>query len=238
MRPLVDEGLLDPAILTDEAVRPADNDAATNRPSRSAIRQAGALLDEAGWTTGNDGVRRNAAGETLRLTIIQFNPQYDRVINPFIENLNLIGVQGKLERIDTAQYVERRRSGDFDLANQGFDMGFEPSIGLEQWFASKTADDSSRNLMRLRDPAIDRLIGHVIAAQTLEDLKTSVRALDRALRALGFDIPLWYNPETWVAYYDFYRHPENLPPLQVGELDFWWYDAEAAAALKAAGALK
>ncbi len=238
LRPLVDEGLLDPAILTDEAVRPADNDGATNRPSRSAIRAAGALLDEAGWTTGNDGVRRNAAGETLRLTIIQFNPQYDRVINPFIENLNLIGVQGKLERIDTAQYVERRRSGDFDLANQGFDMGFEPSIGLEQWFASKTADDSSRNLMRLRDPAIDRLIGHVIAAQTLEDLKTSVRALDRALRALGFDIPLWYNPETWVAYYDFYRHPENLPPLQVGELDFWWYDAEAAAALKAAGALK
>lgn len=237
LRPIVEEGLLDAAILTDEAVVPVEHDAATIRPARGIIRAAGALLEEAGWTIGSDGLRRNAAGEALTLVIIQYNPLYDRVINPFIENLNLLGVQAKLERIDTAQYVERRRSGDFDLTNQGFDMGFEPSIGLEQWFASKTADDSSRNLMRLRSPAVDRLIGNVIAARTLDELKTSVHALDRTLRAVGFDIPLWYNPETWVAYYDYYRHPENLPPLAVGELDFWWYDAEAVARLKAAGAL-
>ena len=236
LKPLVDEGLLDPSILTDEAKVPVDHDAATNRPSRRIIRQASALLEDAGWTIGDDGLRRNSNGEVLSLTIIQFSPIYDRFINPFIENLRLIGVQGTLERVDTSQYVERRRKGDFDLANQGFDMGFEPSIGLEQWFASKTADDSSRNLMRLRNPGIDRLIGHAIAASTLDELKTAVHALDRALRAEVFDIPLWYNPKTWVAYYDFYRHPENLPPLQVGELDFWWYDAEAAERLKAQGA--
>lgn len=115
-------------------------------------------------------------------------------------------------------------------------MDFEPSGGLEQWFGSKTADDSSRNLMRLRDAGIDRLIGHVVGATKIEDLKTAVHALDRALRAKVFDIPLWYNPDTWVAYYDFYRHPDALPPLQVGELDFWWYDAEAAETLKAQGA--
>ncbi|MDI3338489.1 extracellular solute-binding protein [Defluviimonas aestuarii] len=236
LKPLVDEGLLGPAILTEDAKVPVTHDETANRPSRSLIRQASKLLDEAGWATGNDGIRRNDKGETLELTIIQFSPTYDRFVNPFIENLALIGVQGKLDRIDISQYVERRRKGDFDLANQGFDLGFEPSGGLEQWFGSKTADDSSRNLMRLRNPAIDRLITHVVAAQSLDDLKTSVHALDRALRAVGFDIPLWYLPATWVAYYDYYRHPENLPPLSVGELDFWWYDAEAAERLKAAGA--
>ena len=181
-------------------------------------------------------MRRNANGEPLTLTIIQYNPLFDRTVNPFVENLEAIGVRGTLERVDTAQYIERRRKGDFDLANQGFDMPFEPSIGLEQWFASKTADDSSRNLMRLRNPAIDRLITHVIGTTTLEDLTVSVHALDRALRAAQFDIPLWYNDETWIAYYDMYRHPENLPPLAVGQLDFWWYDAEAAERLRAAGA--
>lgn len=236
LKPLVDEGLLDAAILTAEAVVPAEYDPGTNQPDRRAIRAAGALLDEAGWTAGSDGLRRNDKGEVLSLTIIQFNPLYDRVVNPFLENLRLLGIQGKLERVDTAQYVERRRKGDFDLANQAFDMGFEPSVGLEQWFGSKTADDSSRNLMRLRDPAIDRLIAAVVAAQTLDELHTTVHALDRALRFTGFDIPLWYNAESWVAYYDFYRHPEKLPPLQVGELDFWWYDADKAAELKAAGA--
>lgn len=236
LKPLVDKGLLDAAILTDDAAAPPENAAATNRPERGNARAAAALLEEAGWKTGSDGIRRNDKGEVLSLTIIQYNPFYDKVVNPFIENLKLIGVQAKLERVDTAQYVERRRKGDFDLANQAFDMNFEPSIGLEQWFGSKTADDSSRNLMRLRDPAVDALIGDVIAAKTVEELTTSVHALDRALRAKAFDIPLWYNPDNWVAYYDFYRHPDTLPPLQVGQLDFWWYDADKAAELKAAGA--
>ncbi len=236
LQPLVDDGLLDAAILTDAASVPQEYGDATNRPDRKAIRAAGALLDEAGWKTGSDGMRRNDKGEPLTLTIIQYNPFYDKVINPFIENLKLMGVQARLERVDTAQYVERRRSGDFDLANQAFDMGFEPSGGLEQWFGSKTADNSSRNLMRLRNPAIDRLVGDVVAAKTLDDLHTAVHALDRALRFVGFDIPLWYNAENWVAYYDFYRHPDTLPPLQVGQLDFWWYDADKAAELKAAGA--
>jgi len=236
LKPLVDKGLLDAAILTDDAAAPPENAAATNRPERRNARAAAALLEEAGWKTGSDGIRRNDKGEVLSLTIIQYNPFYDKVVNPFIENLKLIGVQAKLERVDTAQYVERRRKGDFDLANQAFDMNFEPSIGLEQWFGSKTADDSSRNLMRLRDPAVDALIGDVIAAKTVEELTTSVHALDRALRAKAFDIPLWYNPDNWVAYYDFYRHPDTLPPLQVGQLDFWWYDADKAAELKAAGA--
>lgn len=236
LKPLVDEGLLDPAILTDEAWLPEEQPAASNRPSRSVLRAAGALLDEAGWTTGADGLRRNAAGEVLSLTMIQFNPQYDRVINPWIENLKALGVQATLQRIETAQYVERRRRGDFDMTTQLFDMSFEPSIGLEQWFASKTADNSSRNLMRLRNPAIDRLITHIVGASTLDDLRTGVHALDRALRLIGFDVPLWYNGDRWVAYYDMYRHPDELPPLAVGELDFWWYDAEAAERLRAAGA--
>lgn len=238
LKPLVDEGLLDPSVLTAEASVPPEYADATNRPDRTAVRAAAALLDEAGWKTGGDGIRRNDKGEVLALTIIQYNPFYDKVISPFIENLKLIGVQAKLERVDTSQYVERRRKGDFDLANQAFDMGFEPSVGLEQWFGSKTADESSRNLMRLRDPAIDRLVTAVVGTKTIEDLKTSVHALDRALRTVGFDIPLWYNADNWVAYYDIYRHPDKLPPLQVGQLDFWWYDADKAAELKAAGAFR
>jgi microcin C transport system substrate-binding protein len=34
-----------------------------------------------------------------------------------------------------------------------------------------------------------------------------------------------------------YDHPDPLPPYATGVLDFWWYDAAKAQALKAAGAL-
>ena len=237
LQPLVDEGLLPETILTDPAVVPPVNDAAQNQPSRRVLRQATRLLSEAGWEPGNDGLVRNEAGETLEVVIIQFSPLFDRVVNPFIENLRRIGVDARLERVDNAQYVERRRSGDWDLTNHSPGQGFEPGVGLKQWFDSSTAVDSSRNLMALRDPAVDKLIDVVINAETLDDLKPSVRALDRVLRANGFWLSQWSNQEHWVAYWDMYRYPEELPPLALGILDFWWYDAEAADALRAAGAI-
>lgn len=238
LQPLVDEGLLDASILTDEPAMPYVNSADGNRPSRGTYRAAGALLEEAGWIPGDDGVRRNEAGEVLALEILSYDPNFDRILNPYIENLQQLGVQAKLERVDTAQYVENRRAGDFDMTSHSFSMGFEPGIGLEQWFASKTADDSSRNLMRLRNEAVDRIIPTVVDAETLEALETSVHALDRTLRSIGFMVPQWYKPVHTVAYFDMYGKPETIPPLDMGYLDFWWYDAEKHQALKDAGVLR
>ncbi|MFY8145214.1 MAG: extracellular solute-binding protein, partial [Rhodobacter sp.] len=68
LQPLVDQGLLPASILTDPAVvAPVSGD---RQMDRGNLRKASALLDEAGWAVGDDGLRRNAAGETLRLEII------------------------------------------------------------------------------------------------------------------------------------------------------------------------
>jgi microcin C transport system substrate-binding protein len=90
----------------------------------------------------------------------------------------------------------------------------------------------------VRNPAADRLIEVVKAADSLESLRVATRALDRVLRAEIFWIPQWYKAVHTVAYYDMYEHPENLPPYALGEMNFWWYNAEKADALKAAGVLQ
>ncbi|UWQ18934.1 extracellular solute-binding protein [Jannaschia sp. M317] len=237
LAPLVEEGLLDASILTDEAVMPPVNGADRNQPDRRTRRAALRLLNEAGWETGSDGMLRNAEGQTLDLIIIQFSPTFDRIVNPYVENLRDIGVNARLERIDRAQYIERRRSGDWDLTNQSLGQGFEPGGGLKQWFGSETAENSSRNLMALADPAVDRLIDIAIDSKDLDDVRDRLRALDRVLRAWGFWIPQWGNSEHWIASWNMFRHPDELPPLAPGVIDFWWLDAEAEAALKASGAL-
>ncbi len=237
LEPMVEEGLLDPSILTEEAVIPPTNNADRNAVDRRTRRAATRLLEEAGYTVDDDGMLRNEAGEMLELTIIQFDANIDRIMNPFIDNLRSVGIDAKLRRTDTSQYVELRRAGEWDLTNILPGQSFEPSTGLKQWFGSETAENSSRNIMALADPGIDRLIDAVIAADNLDDLRDRTRALDRVLRAHGFWLSQWENDEIWTAYWDQYGRPDPLPPLATGVLDFWWYDEEKAAALREAGAL-
>lgn len=237
LKPLVDQGLLPESILTEDAVMPPVHDAGQNRPSRKFYRHASKLLEDAGWEIGDSGFREKD-GQRLSAVFLAYSPAFDRVINPVVENLKQLGVDAILDRVDIPQYIERTRSGDFDLVTHSIGMGFEPGTGLEQWFHSKTADDSSRNLMRLRDPAVDALLPTVAQAESLDELRTATRALDRVLRQAGFTIPQWYKNKHTVAFYDVFGHPENLPPLALGELSFWWFDAEKDAALKEAGVLK
>ena len=55
LKPLVDEGLLPASILTDE-VPMASVSSDANNLDRKNLRKASALLDEAGWTVGDDGI--------------------------------------------------------------------------------------------------------------------------------------------------------------------------------------
>ncbi len=244
LKPLVDEGLLPASILTDEAVmapvswtreRDRAEQVQLDRPN---LRRASALLDEAGWTVGAGGLRRNAAGQTLRVEFLNDSPSFDRIINPFVENLRQLGIEATNARVDNAQLVNRERSHDFDIVTHQFPMGYVPGSSLKQYFGSQSADNSTFNLMGLRSPAIDRLIEVVLAADSAEAVLHATRALDRALRAERFWVPQWFKDEHWVAYFDMYEHPDPLPPYSLGHADFWWWNAEKAAALRAAGALR
>ncbi|WP_147127206.1 extracellular solute-binding protein [Shimia ponticola] len=234
LQPLVDEGLLDASILTEEAVTAPTS--GERQLDRRNLRAASALLDEAGWLVNDEGLREKD-GEVLTVEFLESSPSFDRVINPYVENLKRLGIDAKLDRVDPAQEQERARSFDFDMTTQGFSLGYEPSTGLKQWFDSSLRDDTSRNLAGVADPAVDRLIDVVIASETSEELNTSVQALDRVLRSLKFNVPQWQNTKHWVAYWDQYEYPDPLPPLALGQLDFWWFNADKAAKLKEEGAL-
>ena len=234
LKPIAD--LLPAGVIDGEAVMaPVSGNRTLDRKN---LRKASALLDEAGWTVSNDGLRRNAAGETLTIEIIEDSPTFDRVHLPFIDNLKAAGIDAIYSRIDPAQMTDRSRNYDFDMMVEQFPMSLEPSSGLKQYFGSETADQSVFNSMGLKSEAVDALIEHVVNAQNKADLATSVKALDRTLRAYYFWVPQWFNNTYRVAYWNMYEHPETLPPFALGNLVFWWYNAEKAADLKAKGVLR
>ncbi|MHA6266016.1 extracellular solute-binding protein [Aliiroseovarius sp. CAU 1755] len=205
---------------------------------RKNARQASALLDDAGWIVGDDGIRRNAKGDTLRVEFLTFSPTFDRVINPYVENLRNIGVDAILNRVDTSQFVDRRYAFDYDIITDQLAFGYEPGSNLAQSFGSKEAAVSVFNSPGVADPAVDELIDMIRNAQSKEDLVIAARALDRVMRALKIMVPQWYKDKHTVAYYDQFEHPDPLPPYDLGYLDFWWFNADKAAKLKADGVLR
>ncbi|RDC71543.1 ABC transporter substrate-binding protein [Rhodovulum sp. 12E13] len=226
---------LPPGVLDSEPVMAPQS--GPRQLDRGNARRANALLEEAGWVVDPaDGLRRKD-GKTLRIEFLNDSQTFDRVINPYVENLRAVGIDAVHQRVDNAEATNRERSFDFDIMTDNFPMGYVPGRGLEQYFGSETANESVFNSMGLQSEAVDALIEHVIAAESQEELTTAVRALDRVLRAYRFWVPQWYKDVHTVAYFDVYDHPDPLPPYALGNLDFWWWDEARAEELRAAGAI-
>ena len=205
---------------------------------RTNLRAASTLLQEAGWNVGSDGLRRNASGEILKIEILERSPAFDRVVLPFVENLKAVGIDAVYNRVDPAQYTDRTRNFDFDIITDQFPMSMEPGSGLKQYFGSETADQSLFNTMGIKSEGVDALIEHVLTSIDKETIKTSVMALDRALRSYRFWVPQWYNATHRVAYWNMYEHPEEIAPYALGQFDYWWFNAEKAKNLKDNGIIR
>ena len=225
---------VDPAIFDEPAFLP--HTSGPRQLDRKNLRRASALLDEAGWLVGDDGLRRKD-GKVLKVEFLESNPSFDRILVPYVENLKRLGVDAVYNRVDDAQYTKRNRDGEFDMIYDFYRNGLEEALGIGQRFGCEDHLNSVFNPAAYCSEAVDLLIDQLVEAKTLEDMQAGVRAIDRILRWEYFMVPTWYKPNHWVAYYDMYEHPENLPPYDLGYLSFWWQNAEKAEALRASGAL-
>lgn len=237
LKPLVDGGLLPASILTDPPVAaPVSGDTQLDRKN---LRKASALLEDAGWKVGSDGMRRNDKGEVLKIEILNDSQAFDRVITPYVENLKSLGIDASMNDPDPAQYDQRISppNFDFDMITGHANAGMELGDDIKQTYSSSTADNSSYNVMGLKSPAVDKLADIAGAAKTKAEMIVDAKVLDRVLLAQRFWVPQWYKNTYTLAYYDMYGHPDKLPPYALGEQSFWWYDADKAAKLKAAGVL-
>ncbi|WP_299694054.1 extracellular solute-binding protein [uncultured Tateyamaria sp.] len=227
-------------LLTTE-VRVPHTSSETRLFDRRNARKAMALLDDAGWAVGDDGVRRNAEGKTLTVNFLHTSTAADTltgVIENFADNLEKLGIDVRIEEVDSSQYTSRRRDRDYDMIYFQYAAFLGTGTGLAQYYGSETSSFSLFNPAGLSSPLVDAIIDKSLLATTREEEVAAVTALDRALRYEMIMVPVWYNPNHWVAYYDMFEHPEELPPFALGRLDFWWYNADKADALKASGALR
>ncbi len=196
---------------------------------RKLLRRADKLLREAGWTLKNRK-RVNTKGEQMTVEFLRNEPSFDRIVSPFIKNLQLLGIDAKIRPVDAAQYQRRVKSFDFDVATSRFVMSLTPGNELHNYFSSESAgSNGSRNLAGISSPVIDALLEQVMEAKSREEVNVSVRALDRVLRAGNYWVPHWNKAAHNLAFWDRYSWPKIKPKYGRGVVDTWWYDKAKAA---------
>ena len=73
--------------------------AADEREFRDNLRKAVALLRDAGWAM-KDGKLKNDKGEVFSIEFLLFESTFQRVINPYIRNLERLGIDAKIRVVD------------------------------------------------------------------------------------------------------------------------------------------
>ena len=198
------------------------------RPTAPAIRQASKLLDEAGWTVGAGGLRRNAGGRDADDRVPRRQPVVRADHQPLRREPAPDRHRRQLPRRSTRRRCRSaRRTSTTTSSPAGSSMSLSPSIELRSSSApTAPTAPGTLNLIRRRRPGGRRAdrAGHR-RRQTARRWTARVRALDRVLRAkqiLG--AALVQGRRTWIAYWDVFGRPDPPPPYSRGD-GFWWFDA-------------
>ena len=208
---------------------PVSDGAQTNRKN---IRAAAKLLEEAGWTVGDDGVLKNAKGEPFAFEILLVTGQDEMAsaAQVYIEALKSLGITATLNRVDDAQYKDRTTNYDFDMTHYIRSLSLSP--GNEQllyWGSAGVTEPGTRNWMGVNSPAVEAMIAAMVKAPDAAEFTAATKALDRVLTSGRYVIPIWYSDLSRLAYSANLKYPEKLPLYGdwTGFLpDTWWYDAK------------
>lgn len=212
---------LSPAVFT-EAYSPPDT--VGENTLRGNLRTALKLLTNAGYQIRDGKMVHSETGKPLAFEILLFQKSFERVVLPFKQNLEKLGIDVTVRMVDSNQYVQRVRNFDFDMISQVLPQSDSP--GNEQrdyWHSSNAGVAGSRNFMGVSDPVVDSLVELVIQAPDRESLLHRTHALDRVLLHGHYVIPHWHLRKDRIAYWHQLKRPE-LTPKDGVDLNNWWIE--------------
>lgn len=212
-------GVVSDGILANGFIAPVSDGTARNRQNR---RDAIKALESAGWII-KDGVMVNAtSNKPLSFEITVATPEDQRLALNYSDALKGIGVAGNVRYVDSSQYQQLRQTYEFDMIFNFWYASLSP--GNEQsfyWGVDAADQDGTRNYMGVREPAVDGMIDAMLGAREREEFVAAVRALDRVLLSGDYVIPLFYQPDQWVAHWARLKHPEETS-LYGYKINTWW----------------
>jgi microcin C transport system substrate-binding protein len=195
---------------------------------RGNLREARDLLEQAGWHY-RDGALRDANGTPMTIEVIDDQPGMDRLILPYMQALDTLGIQAHMRELDSALYQKRLDNFEYDMTTYIYPPVTIPGAELTRRFGSAAASQvGSENYPGIRSKAVDSLIHAALSANNLDDLEAATRALDRVLINSYYLVPQYYGPDARIGYKSTLAFPAVVPTSYLYEdwiIDYW-YDKE------------
>ena len=197
---------------------------------RGNLREAMALLKAAGYEIRDRKLVNAATGEPFAAEILVDDPTYERIVLFYRPSLERLGMTVSVRTVDDVQYQNRLRQWDYDIIIASWGESLSPGNEQRGYWGSQAADmPGSRNLIGIKNPAVDALIDRVIFAKNRAELVAATKALDRVLLWNFYVVPQWTYDKVRTARWDRFARPQTLP--RYNEPDFpgvWWWDANRA----------
>ncbi len=143
--------------------------------------RAKALLKEAGWRPGADGILEKE-GQKFIFSMMQIaSHPIQRKMMPFIkEGLAAAGIDMKIESLEWSVFLQRIEQRHFDACSLAWTAPVDPDP-YQVWHSSQAAAPESSNFINFRNPEADRLIEELRATFELPKRIELARRFERLL---------------------------------------------------------
>ena len=180
------------------------------------------MLKKSGWIYKDKKLVNSKTLKPFTFEILLRSKDFERVVLPYIRNLEKLGVTVEVRLVDMAQYIKMVKDFDFDMIIYSFGQSNSP--GNEQrdyWYSGFADTKGSRNIAGIKDPVIDKLVEKIINAKNRKELVSATRALDRVLLWGHYVIPQWHINSYRVAYKNKFSRPPTPPKYGLGFYTWW-----------------
>jgi microcin C transport system substrate-binding protein len=197
---------------------------------RTNLREAVRLLKDAGFEVRDRKLVDTKNGEAFRVEFLANNPNTERFVLFYKPSLERLGIDVTVRTVDDAQYANRERNWDFDVVIASWGESLSPGNEQRGFWSSQAADQpGSRNLIGIKNPAVDELIEQVIFAKNREELVAATKALDRVLLWNHYVVPQFTYDKVRTARWDRFGRPEKMPAYGMAAFPtIWWWDEAKA----------
>ncbi|MBV9347707.1 MAG: ABC transporter substrate-binding protein [Pseudolabrys sp.] len=198
---------------------------------RNNLREALRLLKEAGYEVRNTKLVDAKTGQPYGVEFLVDDPASERFVLFYKPSLERLGITVDVRTVDPQSYENRLRQWDFDIVVGSWGQSLSPGNEQRSFWGSPAADQpGSRNLVGIKNPAVDMLIEKVIFATDREDLVAATMALDRVLLWNFYVVPQWTYRKVRTARWDRFGRPDNMPKYGATAFPMvWWWDKDKAA---------